>query len=145
MTGRSFVDTNILVYGQDGRDPAKQRRAQQLAAELVESGTGVISTQVMQEFYVTVTGKLRLAPAEAKAVLRTLAAFEIVQVTPGMVQEAVDCAVLNKISFWDALIIVAAETAGCTTLYSEDLGAGQTILGVKVVNPFVVGRSDRPK
>lgn len=61
MTGRSFVDTNILVYGQDGRDPAKQRRAQQLAAELVESGTGVISTQVMQEFYVTVTGKLRLA------------------------------------------------------------------------------------
>ncbi len=144
MTGRSFVDTNILVYGQDGRDPAKQRRAQQLAAELVESGTGVISTQVMQEFYVTVTGKLRLAPAEAKAVLRTLAAFEIVQVTPGMVQEAVDCAVLNKISFWDALIIVAAETAGCTTLYSEDLGSGQTILGVKVVNPFVVLRGDRP-
>lgn len=144
MTGRSFVDTNILVYGQDGRDPAKQRRAQQLAAELVESGTGVISTQVMQEFYVTVTGKLRLAPAEAKAVLRTLAAFEIVQVTPGMVQEAVDCAVLNKISFWDALIIVAAETAGCTTLYAEDLGSGQTILGVKVVNPFVVLRGDRP-
>lgn len=61
-----------------------------------------------------------------------------------MVQEAVDCAVLNKISFWDALIIVAAETAGCTTLYSEDLGSGQTILGVKVVNPFVVLRGDRP-
>ena len=101
---------------------------------------GVISTQVMQEFYVTVTGKLKKEPFQAKAVLKTFSAFEIVQVTPELVEEAVDCSVLHQLSFWDALIVVAAEAAGCTTLYSEDFTAGQSLLGVTVVNPFAALR-----
>ncbi len=136
MTGKCFIDSNVLVYGQDTRDTAKQRRAQELAAHLVESGLGVISTQVLQEYYVTVTGKLKTAPLQAKAVLKTFSAFEIVQVTPELVEEAVDCSVLHQLSFWDALIVVAADAAGCTTLYSEDFSPGQHLLGMQVVNPF---------
>ena len=136
MSGKFFIDSNILVYGQDARHPEKQRRAQALAAQLVEAGNGVISTQVLQEFYVAATGKIGVAPLAAKAVLKAFSAFEIVQVTPELVQEAVDCSVLNRVSFWDALIAAAAAAAGCSVLYSEDFNSGQTLLGVKVVNPF---------
>ena len=136
MSDKIFLDSNILIYGQDTREPEKQRIAQAIAAQLVESGAGVISTQVLQEFYVTVTGKIGIAPLAAKVVLKTFSAFEVVQVTPELIEEAVDCSVLNRLSFWDALIVAAAEAAGCTTLYSEDFNAGQILLGVKVVNPF---------
>jgi predicted nucleic acid-binding protein len=144
MSGKFFIDSNILVYGQDSRHPEKQRVAQALAAQLVETGNGVVSTQVLQEFYVAVTEKLGVAPLAAKAVLKTFSAFEIVQVTPELVQEAVDCSILSQLSFWDALVIVAADAAGCTTLYSEDLNPGQVVLGVKVLNPFAAA-SKRPK
>lgn len=143
MNGKVFLDSNILVYGQDVRQPEKQRVAQELAAQLVESGAGVISTQVLQEFYVTVTSKIGIAPLGAKAVLKTFSAFEVVQVTPELVEEAVDCSILNRLSFWDALIVAAAEAAGCTILYSEDFNAGQIILGVKVVNPFAAAGKRR--
>jgi predicted nucleic acid-binding protein len=136
MSGKFFLDSNILVYGQDARQPEKQRVAQALIAQVVEADSGVISTQVLQEVYVTVTGKVGVAPLAAKVVLKSFTAFEIVQVTPELVEVAVDCSILNRISFWDSLIIAAAESAGCTTLYSEDLNPGQVVLGVTVVNPF---------
>ena len=91
------------------------------------------------------TRKRGVAPLAAKAVLKTFSAFEIVQVTPELVEEAVDCSVVNQVSFWDALIVVAAEAAGCTTLYSEDLGAGQSLRGVLVVNPFGAARREKSK
>ena len=73
----------------------------------------------------------------SKGVLKTLMVFEVVQVSPALIQEAVDCSILNELSFWDALILAAASAAGCSILYSEDLNAGQTILGVRVQNPFL--------
>lgn len=136
MPAKVFLDANILVYAQDKGSPKKQQRSRDLLAELINSGNGVISTQVLQEYYVAATRKLGVAPLAAKAVLKTFSAFEVVQVTPALIQEAVDCSILNQLSFWDALIVAAADAAGCTILYSEDFNPGQMILGVKVVNPY---------
>ena len=131
----SFLDTNVLAYALDADAPARQRVCRDLISEAGASGTGVISTQVMQEFFVTATRKLGLSPLAAKAILKTFTAFEVVQVSPMLIQEAIDCSVLNQLSFWDALIVASAAAAGCETLYTEDLNAGQTILGVTVRNP----------
>jgi len=136
MPGRVFLDSNILVYAQDAGSPDKQRKSREVIAALVESGDGVISTQVVQEFYVTATRKIGVPPLVAKGVLKTFAVFEIVQVSPLLIQEAVDCSILNQLSFWDSLILAAAASAGCSTIYSEDLNPGQSILGVKVQNPL---------
>ena len=135
--GKVFLDANILIYAQDQDSPAKRRRSRDLIAELAASGSGVISTQVLQEFYVTVTRKMGVEPLAAKSVLRTFSIFEIVQTSPDLIDEAIDCSILNKISFWDALIVAAAASSGCTVVYSEDLNPGQMIQGVKIENPLV--------
>jgi predicted nucleic acid-binding protein len=99
---------------------------------------GVISTQVLQEFYVTVTRKLRVDSLIAKEVLHSLEHFEVVTISTGIIKEAIDCAVLNKISFWDSLIITAAEASKCTRVWSEDLNHGQITRGVKIHNPLLL-------
>lgn len=137
MSGKVFLDTNILAYAQDSGSPDKQRKSRELIAKLTETGGGVISTQVMQEFYVTATSKLGVPPLAAKGVLKTFAVFEIVQVSPELIQEAVDCSILNQLSFWDALVLASAAAADCSKVYTEDLNPGQTILGVKLHNPFL--------
>lgn len=136
MSGRVFLDANILVYAQDEASPDKHRRSREVIAQLADSGDGVISTQVMQEFFVAATCKLGVPPLAAKAVLKTFNVFEIVITGPALIDEAIDCSVLNAISFWDALVLAAAASAGCGTLYSEDLNHGQVIMGVKVQNPL---------
>ena len=136
MSDRVFLDANILVCAQDAAVPEKQRKSREIIAQLAESGDGVISTQVMQEFFVAGTRKLGVEPLVAKGVLKTFAVFEIVQVSSGLIHEAIDCSILNQLSFWDSLILSAAASAGCTTVFSEDLSSGQTILGIKVQNPF---------
>jgi len=136
MPGRTFLDTNVLVYAQDARSPAKQRKSRELIASLASSVDGVISTQVMQEFFVAATRKLGVEPLAAKGIIKTFGVFEIVQVSPGLIQEAIDCSVLNDLSFWDALILASAASAGCSTVLSEDLNPGQAILGVTVRNPY---------
>lgn len=134
--GKGFLDANILVYAQDRDSPAKRRRSREVIAALAEAGTGVISTQVLQEFYVAVTRKLGVAPLAAKSVMQTFKVFEIVQTSPDLIERAIDCSVLNGISFWDALIVAAAAASGCAVVYSEDLNPGQTIEGVRIENPF---------
>jgi predicted nucleic acid-binding protein len=134
--GKAFLDSNVLAYAQDTAFPIKQQRSRQLIAALAAAGTGVISTQVLQEFFVTATGKLGVEALAAKAVLQTFSVFEIVQVSPRLVEDAIDCSVLNHLAFWDALIVTAAASAACSVLHSEDLNAGQTILGVRIENPF---------
>jgi predicted nucleic acid-binding protein len=136
MSAKVFLDSNILAYAQDKASPDKRKASRKLIAELVESGDGVISTQVLQEFYVTATRKLGVDALAAKGILKTFSVFEIVQVSPSLIHEAVDCSVLNSLSFWDSLVIAAAASAGCSTVYSEDMNSGQRILGVKVQNPF---------
>lgn len=137
MPDRAFLDTNILIYAHDAGSPDKQRKSRELIAQLADSGDGVISTQVLQEFYVAATRKLRVAPIAAKGVLKTFSVFEIVQISTKLIHEAIDCSILNQLSFWDSLILAAASSAGCSTVLSEDLSSNQTILGVKVRNPFV--------
>ena len=134
--GKAFLDANILVYAQDRDSPAKRRRSREVIAALAEAATGVVSTQVLQEFYVAATRKLGVAPLAAKGVLQTFKVFEIVQTSPDLIDDAIDCSVLNGVSFWDALIVVAAAASGCTVVYSEDLNPGQTIQGVRIENPF---------
>jgi len=136
MSGRVFLDANVLVYAQDADAPAKQRTSREIIGRLAVSADGVISTQVMQEFYVAATRKLGVPPLAAKGVLKTFAVFETVQVSPAMIQDAVDCSILNQLSFWDSLILTAAASAGCSTVLSEDMNPGQVVLGVKVQNPF---------
>jgi predicted nucleic acid-binding protein len=136
MPGKAFVDANILVYAQDADAPRKRRLCRELITRLAASGDGVISTQVMQEFFVAATRKLGVAPLAAKGILKTFTVFEIVQVTPALIHDAIDCAILNQLAFWDALILAAAAAAGCATVYSEDLNAGQTVLGVTIQNPL---------
>lgn len=136
MPGRVFLDTNILVYAQDASAPAKQRKSRARIAELAASVDGVISTQVIQEFYVAATGKIGVPPLAAKGIIKTFSVFDIVQVSPALIQEAIDCSILNQLSFWDALIVASAASAGCSTLLSEDLGNGQVVLGVRIQNPF---------
>jgi predicted nucleic acid-binding protein len=137
MSGKFFLDSNILVYAQDAGSADKQRRSRELIARLADSGEGVISTQVIQEFFVSVTRKLGVPPLAAKAIVKTFTIFEIVTVGTELIHEAIDCAVLNAISFWDALILATAASAGCGILCTEDLNHGQTIMGVKVQNPLV--------
>lgn len=136
MSDRIFLDTNVLIYAQDSGVPTKQRKSRDIIMRLADSGDGVISTQVMQEFLVAATRKLGVEPLVAKGVLKTFAVFEIVQISPALIHEAIDCCILNQLSYWDALILAAASSAGCSKVLSEDLNASQTILGVKVQNPF---------
>ena len=96
----------------------------------------MISTQVLQEFFVATTRKLAVPPLAAKAVMKTFQVFEIVQVSPALIGESIDCSVLSQLSFWDSLILTAAASAGCTTLLTEDMNAGQMALGVKILNPY---------
>jgi predicted nucleic acid-binding protein len=131
-----FLDTNILVYSLDQADAAKKAKCRGLIRSLTAESKGVISTQVMQEFYVAATGKLGADPLLTKDILRSLERFETVVVSPSLIKEAIDCSIINRLSFWDALIIVSAESARCGILWTEDLNHGQIIRGVRIENPL---------
>lgn len=134
MSGKVFFDTNILLYAHDGRDPKKQRRALDLI--LAHGNNIVISTQVLQEFFVGATGKLGIPDLETKEIIGAWSRFEVIGIDSKRINEAIDIRILNRISFWDALILSAASSANCTTLLTEDLNDGQIIAGVRVSNPF---------
>jgi predicted nucleic acid-binding protein len=133
-----FLDTNVLVYLFDAGAPAKQAAARDLLATRGEAGEVVLSTQVLQEFYVAVTRKLAkpLEEQTAADALRDLAAFPIVQIDSDMVFSAAQRSRADRMSFWDALIVEAALSSGAALLYSEDLQAGRKFDGLEVVNPF---------
>ncbi|MFW6164302.1 MAG: PIN domain-containing protein [Planctomycetota bacterium] len=130
-----FIDTNVLVYSMDARYPAKRDHARRKLDALPDDA-GVISTQVLEEAYVTFTRKLGMAPLEAKASVSLLTAFEVVTVDADLVLKAIDCAILDTLSLWDALIVAAAASANCEKVWTEDMNDGQVILGVRIVNPF---------
>jgi predicted nucleic acid-binding protein len=133
-----FIDTNILVYAMDQADPQKKKQSRFVLQELrEESDIGVISTQILQEFYVTATKKLKLDPILVKSILRSLENYEVVVINQDLIESAVDCSILNRVSFWDALVVVSAESSCCDKILSEDLNDGQLIRGVKIENPFL--------
>lgn len=136
MSDRVFFDTNILLYIADKGSPLKQRIAQATIQDVMRNGVAVVSTQVLQEFYVCAVKKLRILPVVAKELLQQWRKVELVTVDADMIMSAIDCSILSHISFWDALVVVSAETARCNRLVTEDLNDGQVIRGVKIVNPF---------
>jgi predicted nucleic acid-binding protein len=129
-----FIDTNIFVYASDQNNPQKQMVAQDLLCNI---NNGVISTQVLQEFYAVATRKLSITPVKARQIIKTFEKFEITPITLTLVHEAINLNILDQIQFWDALIIAAASAANCFEVLTEDLNEGQIIAGVRVVNPFM--------
>ncbi len=145
-----FVDSNVLVYARDTTDPVKHDRAQEWMRHLWETGTGRLSVQVLQEFYVTTTRKLRpgLSPHEARADVRDLLAWRPVAIGPMGLESAWSIEERFGLSFWDSLIVAAAQMADCDVLLTEDLQHGSELDGLRVVDPFqtpVDGGTDPPR
>ena len=138
MKERVFLDTNVLVYLFDTDDPAKQHRAQDLLSNRELRAQLILSTQVLQEFYVSVTRKLA-TPLDTEAAFQAvqdLAAFPVVQIDPPLILLAIQRSRKAKVSFWDALILEAALANGATLLYSEDFQDGAVFGGLRIANPF---------
>jgi len=136
---REFVDTNVLVYAFDASAAAKRETAAQLIAGLWHSGVGCLSVQVLQEFFVTVTGKVPrpLSVTDAADRIREFSAWTVFVPGAEDVLAAIALQRDTKVRFWDALILHAAVESGCETLWSEDLNDGQMVRGVRIRNPFV--------
>ena len=133
----TFLDTNVLVYLFDEEEPKKRERAWEVLEASGSEGL-VLSTQVLQEFFVAVTRKLSppLAPEDAEQIVRHLARLPMVQIDPALVLSAIGTSRRHKISLWDALIVQAALAGGCTRLLTEDLHPGTQFESLRVENPF---------
>ena len=139
MTDRTFVDTKILVYAHDLDAGKKRGLAKQVITELWENRSGVLSTQVIQEFYVTLTRKIP-APLKKSTVIRIIKSFlnwEIVINDAPTILQACEIEETYNLSFWDALIVSAAYSRNVTTILTEDLNHGQRVEGILIVNPFM--------
>jgi len=132
-----FIDSNILVYAEANDEPVKQSTALALLRRLKVTDNGIISTQVLQEYANVALRKMQLDANHVRKQLSAHQQFEVVQVTPAIIHGALDLHQTRSLSFYDALIVQTASIAGCDTLYSEDLNAGEVINGVRIVNPFV--------
>jgi predicted nucleic acid-binding protein len=139
MSARSFVDTNILVYAHDAGAGVKHERARALVEGLWRSRAGVVSTQVLQELSVSVRKKAAhpLDLGEIRDMVSDYLAWHVVVNDGDAVLAALDLEARYRVSFWDALVIHAAQVAGAEVLYSEDLSDGQRYGDVRVVNPLV--------
>ncbi|MGQ0733779.1 MAG: PIN domain-containing protein [Acidobacteriota bacterium] len=136
MTDRVFVDTNIFVYADDRAAKTKRVRARTVLSELIRTRRIVVSTQVMQEYFVAAIKKLGLSPERARIRVERLNRLDVVLIRPELILGAIDLCRLHALSFWDALVVRSASAAGCGRLLSEDLQDGQTIDGVRIENPF---------
>ena len=138
MSDKTFVDTNILIYAYDADAKAKHAIAKNILRELWAERTGVLSMQVLQEFYVNVTRKLTTPlPKETARLVVNSYSMWCVETTPAEISTAFRIEDESRIGFWDALIVAAAAKSGVTRILSEDLNAKQRIAGVRVENPFV--------
>lgn len=135
---RRFFDTNVLVYLFDASAPRKKAHAQELLKQTVGEGLALLSTQVLQEFFVAVTRKLStpLPHEQAERAVRDLAKLPTTQVDAEMIFKAIETMRRYRLSFWDSLIIQAALHGGATVLYTEDLQHGQVIETLLIENPF---------
>ena len=138
MTVPVFVDTNVFVYLHDDSEPEKKTRADEWLSLLVCGRSGRVSFQVLQEFYATLTSKRRLNvdAVEARSIVRELAVWKPIAIDLAMLNRAWGLQDRFPLSWWDALIIAAAQTCECKVLLTEDLQDGQEFGAVKVVNPF---------
>jgi len=134
---RTFLDTNILLYGDDLAHAAKQQRALELILEHKTRHTGVVCLQVLQEYFVNATRKLGLDPGLVRQKVETYCRFDVVEPVAADILAAIDFRRLHQISYWDALVIHCARKAGCRVVLSEDMPHGQVFDGVRIVNPFL--------
>ena len=137
MSDRSFFDTNVLVYTDDRATPSKQRRALEVVAAHRRTKTGVVSQQVLQEYFVAVTRKLHVDAAVARRKVELIGEFDVFSPELNDVLAAIDLHRLRGISFWDALVVRSAKEAGCSVLLSEDFQHGREIEGIRITNPFL--------
>jgi predicted nucleic acid-binding protein len=135
---RCFIDTNVLVYADSGDEPVKQRIALTLLNQLRLNQKGVLSTQVLTEYCNVALNKLKLPHADIREQMQFWQQYEVVQITPDIIHAGLDLHQTRSIGYFDALIVAAAKTSGCTVLYSEDMNAGEMVNGVRIVNPFRV-------
>jgi predicted nucleic acid-binding protein len=136
MADRSFLDTNVLVYTDDADSPAKQAKALDLYEQVAREQSGVVSTQVLQEYFVASTRKLGVDPELARRKVQLFGGLGLVVLDRTRILGAIDLVRLHGFSFWDALIVQAALDASCRILYSEDLQSGRAIRGLRIRNPF---------
>ena len=138
MTGPVFVDTNVLVYRFDATDQLKQLRADSWLRLLAADRSGRLSFQVLQEFYVTLTKKLKagFAPEEVREIVRDLIAWQPVTIDLAVLENAWALQERYSLSWWDALIVGAAQVSNCPVLLTEDLQHGQRVGTVRVIDPF---------
>jgi predicted nucleic acid-binding protein len=136
VSSRVFLDTTVLVYADDADAGDKNRTAQDILAEAMSNRTGVISNQVLQEYFITATRRLGVAPETARRKIELLGTLDIVRIQLTHILEAIDTTRLYSISFWDALIVRCAVFAGCSRLLTESLQHDQVIAGICVENPF---------
>jgi len=138
VSGRVFLDANILVYAHDRDAGEKHSAARTIVEELWNKRAGVLSNQVLQEFYVAVTRKIQstISKSEAREILRAYICWNIRELSPAAIIRAAEIEEKYRISFWDALIIVAAYEAKCEKVLTEDLNSGQVIEGILIENPL---------
>jgi predicted nucleic acid-binding protein len=136
-TSRTFLDTNVLVHSDDPRDPPKQQAALNLIKVHLRLRTGVVSLQVLQEYFVSAARKLKLNPELARQRVEVFAKFHVAEPTVNDILAAIDLHRLRGFSYYDALVLRMAIRAGCRILLSEDMQHGQVVDGVRIVNPFV--------
>ena len=136
-----FIDTNVLVYAFEKSDSTRKRVAQRLMGELIAEDRFRVSTQVLQELFVTLTRKVAqpCSAGEALAVMEDLTAWPLMVVDYGAIRAAAELTGQAGLSFWDGLIVVSAARSGASVLYTEDMKDGQEILGVRITDPFTGG------
>ena len=139
MRRPAFFDTNIFVYADDTSEPLRQARAIHLITTYQRESLMVVSLQVLQEYFATVTRKLRLDPEMAQRKVEVLARARVIRFAEDDLIAAIELHRLHRISFWDAMIVHAARLAGADVLYSEDMQHGAVLAGVRIDNPFLGG------
>ena len=136
MSGREFIDTNVLLYADDTRDPRKQTRAIELIRRLLRNRRGVVSLQVLQEFFAVATRKLSMPSEDARRRVVRYSRFDVVTLGPPDLLAAIDLHRLHRLSIWDGLIVRAALNGACTKLHTEDMQPGYAVDRLTLVNPF---------
>ena len=140
---RMFLDSNIIVYANDCREPHRQRVAVDVVTGCMREGSGVISVQVLQEYANVALGKLKQSSDIVLRQLHLLEVLEVVEPNAMMVRRSVEIRAAYGISFWDSAIVAAAEYAKCDVILSEDLNPGQFYAGIIVRNPFADIAADK--
>jgi predicted nucleic acid-binding protein len=142
MSDRTFIDTNVLIYAHDVDADTKHETANRILRELWAERTGVLSMQVLQEFYVNVTRKIA-HPISKESARLVVSSYTIwcIDTSPAEISTAFRIEDESRVGFWDALIVASALKRGANRILSEDLNAGQRIAGIRIENPFA-GESD---